>query len=388
MAYHKYKADKIFTGITMLNGDKVLICKTNGEIEAIVNDNEAGDDIRNFNGIISPGLVNAHCHLELSYLKGVIPEKTGMIDFLLGVIKRRNFDEELRLQAIETADNEMLRSGIVAVGDICNGSDTVRQKSRSEIIYRNFIEAAGFPESVAESRLSNAIKVAEIFRSELGNSALVDIVPHAPYSVSGKLMDLINDLGADYVSIHNQETEDENEFLQSKSGSFLRLYEELGSDMSSFIPTGVSSLQSFLPHFSGKRSMMMVHNIASSQDDIDFSKKYQAVDFGNMYWCFCPNANQYINGTIPDVRMFERNNCNIVLGTDSLASNHQLDLVNEIRTLRKFYPELNIANVLRWCTMNGARALGLEEQLGSLDKGKQPGVVVIDGDLGNIKRLI
>ena len=388
MAYLKYKADKIFTGYEILGPHKVLVCRDNGEIEEIVNANEAGEGIQIHEGILCPGLINAHCHLELSYLKGEIPERTGMIDFILGVVKRRNYPEALKLEAIELAEKEMVRNGIVAVGDICNGTDTLIQKKKGNLLYRNFIETAGFPESVAELRLENSIKIAASFRSHLGESSMIDIVPHAPYSVSGKLMEMINQQGDEFISIHNQETEDENEFLKSKTGDFLRLYDELGVDISEFEGTGTSSFQSFLQHFSGKRSMLMVHNVASSKHDLEFAKQNSEILFENMYWCICANANQYINGTIPNLEMLETYGCNIVVGTDSLASNHQLDLLAELLTIRKSYPDIGIEKLLLWCTNNGARALGLEEKLGSFERGKNPGVVVIDESLGNVRRLI
>src|SRR6185437_3156496 len=95
-------------------------------------------------------------------------------------------------------------------------------------------------------------------------------------------------------------------------------------------------------------------------------------------FCLCPNANLYIENALPPVRLFLNNNCNIVLGTDSLASNHQLDILAEIKTIAKKFPEIKTETLLKWATINGAKALQMENEFGSFDKGKKPGVVLIE----------
>src|SRR6476660_6675197 len=119
MTYLKFKAHQLFSGSKLLEGDRVLVVKESGEIEAIINEQEAGDDVITYNGILTPGFINTHCHLELSHMKGLIPQKTGLVDFVYQVITQRHFPEEIILEAIEKAEDEMLESGIVAVGDIC-----------------------------------------------------------------------------------------------------------------------------------------------------------------------------------------------------------------------------------------------------------------------------
>ncbi|MBS1933980.1 MAG: amidohydrolase family protein, partial [Bacteroidetes bacterium] len=215
MAYRKFNAGKLFTGSEMLDENFVLITEEDGTVQNIVPKPEAGDDIERFEGIISPGFVNCHCHLELSHMKGVIPEKTGIVDFLLRVMKERNFNAEGVQQAIEDAEEEMLHSGIVAVGDICNTTDTIFQKRKRNIYYHNFIEAIGFVEATAEKRFENSKEIfkqfASVYPLPLESNS---IAPHAPYSVSEKLFQLIaNFPGNQLLTVHNQESEEENEFL-------------------------------------------------------------------------------------------------------------------------------------------------------------------------------
>ena len=104
-----------------------------------------------FEGILTPGFINCHCHLELSHLKNVVERGTGLVDFLIKVISNRSAVKEKIEEAIVNADNEMYENGIVAVGDICNSTDTIFQKQKSKIEYRNFVEVLGFNEQSEET---------------------------------------------------------------------------------------------------------------------------------------------------------------------------------------------------------------------------------------------
>ncbi|PHX74133.1 MAG: amidohydrolase, partial [Chitinophagaceae bacterium] len=133
MKHLKFQAEKIFDGFELLDGNYVLITDAEGKVIDIVDETIAGDDIQTFNGILSPGFVNAHCHLELSHLKDVIPPHTGLIPFLLDVVGKRDFPMEIILDRIKNAEAEMLADGIVAVGDIGNTANTLDTKLKSSI---------------------------------------------------------------------------------------------------------------------------------------------------------------------------------------------------------------------------------------------------------------
>ena len=107
-----------------------------------------------------------------------------------------------------------------------------------------------------------------------------------------------------------------------------------------------------------------------------------------MVYCFCINANLYIENKTPIVENFIKHNCHIVLGTDSYSSNWQLSIAKEIESIHKHFPNLNLETILQWATIDGAKALQWDDELGSFEKRKKPGVVVIDSNLGVSKRII
>ena len=389
MLYRKLKADYLFTGNDLLPGDRVLITTDEGVVQDVLPAAEAGDDIEVFPGVLTPGFVNCHCHLELSHMKGVLPQRTGLVDFLTAVIRQRG--SAGAASAMAAAEQEMLDGGIVAVGDICNTADTLPLKTEGRLFYHNFIETMGFIDQTAAQRFEQSLGVFQTFAE--GYALPIEansIVPHAPYSVSPTLFKMVAGFPGNHIlTIHNQESEEENEFYISGKGDFLRLYQQLGLDVSFFKGTGRRSLESYLPAFYRNQHLILVHNVATREEDVLAAKRVAAAGGGpaastgptggpTLFYCLCPNANEYISGQLPDVEMLIRNQCTIVLGTDSLASNHQLSILEEMKTLQRAFPRLGIAELLQWATSNGAKALQLDGVLGSFEKGKQPGVVLLD----------
>lgn len=375
MSYLKYRAEKIFDGYRFCEPGTVLITDEKGVVEGLSNSTDAGDDIRDLPGILSPGFINCHCHLELSHMRGHLPEHTGLVDFVLNVVDQRHFPEDEILAAIEKAEDEMLAGGIVAVGDICNNVLTLSQKRKGRLRYHNFIEASGFNPAIAKMRFERSEAIYRQFAGNTYNRNLSSsIVPHAPYSVAAELWDLIIHFpGNQLLSIHNQETADEDQWFLNKSGGFERLYQTMKIDTGFFNPSGKSSLQSCLPYLLPNQQLILVHNVFTAAEDLAYAKSQSGKN--NLFWCLCPNANNYISNRLPDIQLLIDHACDIVLGTDSLASNHQLSIISEIETISKQYPEINLEMMLRWATSNGAKALQMDAVLGSFEKGKRPGVV-------------
>ena len=392
MNYRKFQADHLFDGNELLSNDQVLITDQEGKVLEIVSALDAGDDITKLKGIISPGFVNAHCHLELSHLKDVIPPHTGLIPFLLDVVGKRDFPLEFILDRIKAAEDEMKMDGIVAVGDIGNTSHTIETKRNSTLKWNNFVEVLCFSDAMSDQRMEQYTGVLKDFdaaeKKYTINHWNSSIVPHAPYTISDLTFKRINQLTENNViSMHNQENPAEDELYKTGTGNYLQFLQKFGFNESPFPITGKSALQSCLPHFNKKQRIILVHNTFTGADDIDFSLKYASENLSGIHFCLCINANLYIENKTPPIELLMDKKCEIVLGTDSYSSNWQLSIAAEIRTINEKYPQIPIQTILKWATSNGARALNRADELGSFEKGKQPGVVLLDESLHS-KRLL
>jgi len=377
--YRKFSADQIFNGHTFLPGKPVIIIDEGGTITDITDLSDAGGDVQQLKGIICPGFINVHCHVELSHLKGQVPEGTGLVQFVQQIMSKRGLQHspEQKQVLMKAAIQQMYNSGIVAVGDICNTSDSITAKQTSSLHWHNFIELTGFVGATAEKRFADMQIIKEQFlqAGHKQNHFNTTLAPHAPYSVSRQLFALINEATAEQVTtIHNQETAAENELYQSKAGGFLELYQNIGIDISSFNASGKTSLQSWLPYLNRQQAIITVHNNFTSQADIDFVMEIKK----DVSFCICINANRYIEQINPPIALLMKNNCKMVLGTDSLASNHQLNIWEEIKTIRQQFPSIGLATLLQWATSNGAATLQMNDRLGIIEKGKQPGLVLIE----------
>lgn len=398
MLYKKFQATQLFTGTEMLGADRVLITDEQGKIEEIVALPDAGDDIQQFNGVLSPGFINCHCHLELSHMRGLIPEETGLVDFVFKVVNERHLPEEEILDAIRIAEDEMLANGIVAVGDICNNTLTLAQKQKQRLAYYNFIEVTGWLPAVAQTRFERSLEFYNAFiQLQTPNSKpQTSLSPHAPYSVSDPLWNLISPyFDQKTVTIHNQETDFEDALFQKNEGDFTRMYGMMNMDTSFFQPTGKSSLQSYFHKLNNAKQVLLVHNTFTKEEDVAFVSLESGVGSLELFYCLCLNANQYIEQAVPPVDMFRRNNCQMVIGTDSLASNWSLNILDELKTITKHFPSVPLNELLQWATLNGARALQMDDLLGSFEKRKKPGVVLLSGlqnnqltPLSSSKRLL
>ncbi len=330
-----------------------------------------------FEGIIVPGFVNTHCHLELSYLKDKMPKGKGLDEFVTEVENiRRKFSEEEILNALVKAEDEMIKNGIVAVGDISNSDFSFHQKAKGKLKYHTFIEVLGFHPDRAEK----AFQTGKQLQSKVQHPT--SIVPHSPYAASEKLLQLINDEAGNsngILSFHNQESEEENLLFQNKSGKILKRFEKWGIDASFFQPAKTNSLQFILPKLNKAKNILLVHNTYTSSEDILWLKSNIQHLTSNIYFCLCPNANLYIENRLPDIEMFINEGMKITIGTDSLASNDSLSVLDELKTIAKYFPKIPFETLITWATKNGAEFLGFEKELGTIEIDKKPGLNLITG---------
>ncbi len=358
----------------------VLRLSSDGEILAIYTAAEAAiyqiENIEYFEGVLIPGFINTHCHLELSHLYGCIAERTGLPAFVRAIVAQRAAPEEVVFTAMQRADQEMEKNGIVAVGDISNQVISRSVKQNSSLYYHTFVEVFGFNQT-PKSIIENAAKIKDEF-----SPLKASIVPHAPYSVSKELFREIKSATQpdDILSIHNQETLAENEFFENGTGHFDEMYVRLNTPKADYHGAGKNAIAYHLPQLP-TNNLLLVHNTFTSKADIDFAIHQHPA----LYWCFCPQANLYIEGNLPDVKTFLERDVNITLGTDSLASNRQLSIFAEMQILQQKL-QVPFNELLKWATLNGARFLNIDQQYGSFEIGKKPGVnliTLVEGEVIN-----
>lgn len=179
--------------------------------------------------------------------------------------------------------------------------------------------------------------------------------------------------------MHNQESADENDFFLTGRSAFRQLYDAIGLELDFYTAPKLTSLQATIPRLQNPQQLLLVHNVVTSQEDLNLlSQSPAGKHIPPLYFCLCPNANQYINRSVPPVELFRKNNCRIVLGTDSLASNYQLSITEEMKTLQVSHPSIQPEELLQWATSNGAQALGISDRFGSFEQGKTPGITLIE----------
>ena len=367
------KADKLFNGKEYLADDQVLVLDNQNSLKEIVSENTLDKNtIERLVGIITPGFINAHCHLELSHLKGMIPLHTGLPAFAKQVVATRNsLDKKEISSKMQEANLEMWNNGIVAVGDISNTEDSFQEKLNSKIYYHTFIELIGLNPVNSKTVFEKGL----ILLQKLRDRTLVgSLAPHAPYSTSKELIILIANFNHEInqsLTIHNQESEEESKFFNGEPNAFEDLYNSLGLDLSWYKAPGMSSVLYYLEVLSDKPSIL-VHNTFTTSAEI------KAAENKNIYWCFCPGANTYIENRLPDFSIFANQKNKIVMGTDSLASNSRLDLIKEANLILQSTRSFSVQTMLQALTANGAAALGISNDYGNFIIGKNAGLNLVN----------
>lgn len=373
----KISADYIFTvsGTPIKNG--VVTIDDNGKILNV--DERNNHDISTLEihkGVIVPGFINTHCHLELSHMKGKVDTGTTLIPFITGVVTKRAASMEVIHNAIAAAEQEMIDGGIVAVGDISNVTDTFPQKAKGNLRYYNFIEFFDFlQEQNTEAEFEKYKAVYD--ELELVNGSQKTCVPHAPYSVSPTLFNRINAVNADKgvtISIHNEETVPENDLFLTKTGGFIDFYGGFGISLDNFEAIGQTSIHYALKHMNPNSRTLFVHNTLMNAEDIATAHAWS----DNVYWATCANANLYIENRLPNYQLFIDANAKMTIGTDSLTSNWQLSIIEEMKTIARYQSYVSFETLLKWATLNGAEALGFDADLGSIEIGKTPGLNLLN----------
>jgi len=375
-------ANYIHTGVSKPIKNGVVCIDDKGIIIEVSSQRKGNEEV--FEGIICPGFVNVHCHTELSFAKGKIEKHIGIDGFISSLEKfKRTISEKEKAIAVKSAISEMKQNGIVAVGDIMNTPLSIEEKEKSDIEFYNFIEVFGSQYKDAEKIWYNALGLSEQAKGNM------NIVPHAPYSLSRTLFQKIRDFQKQdsTISMHLMESKAEAEYFLKGTGSIADRYKKWGVELPPFIPTYQRPLASIGSFLAQSDRVLLIHNTFIQKEDIDFAKE----NFKNTYYGLCPNANLYIENELPDVKTLQKLNIDICLGTDSFASNNSLSILEEIKTIQKNF-DVSLEELIKWATINGAKALGMEKTIGSIEVGKKPGLVLLkglgeDGCIGDVEVL-
>jgi cytosine/adenosine deaminase-related metal-dependent hydrolase len=300
-----------------------------------------------YNGIIIPGLINCHAHLELSHMRGLIPPGGGLNEFVNAVRDTREATPETVISAAGHADREMHEEGIEACGDISNNHLTISIKRNSSIRYLTFAEVFGLDAALAEARMGEALK---LVREMQAARLPVQVTPHSLYSLSAPLSEMVSEqISAESViSLHFLESDDERRRTHDHAERALEL----------------ARLASHL---------LLVHNTVITRDEAA-----ALTAAGNTWFCLCPSSNLHISGLMPPAAMLREVTDRIVAGTDSLASSGRLSMLTELSLLHEASPGIPFDEIVRWGTINGARALKMDDTLGSIEPGKRPGLLLVE----------
>lgn len=336
-------------------------------------------------GALVPGFVNAHCHVELSHLHKKFRKGTGMAGFIDQINELRDWaGNDVKARLVQEWMDKMWKDGVSAMADISNDESSFEVKKSHPMYTRTFLEVFGSEPHMCEGVMKDVTAL-----NALADDAGIDAAPtpHSCYTMSPELLSASAAAGLErgFISYHSQESQEEEDLLLTGTGA---MYENRRrSGMSTPPVTGESSLKYFIQRLAAARPapydehILLVHNVCLSQDDIDAAKAVM----NNVYWAVCPLSNIFIHNALPPIPLMRENGLKVVVGTDSLSSNDDLDMVKELYCLHSNFPEVPMSQMLEWACLNGAELLK-KPLLGSIAVGKKPGIVLIsdidaDGNL-------
>lgn len=329
-------------------------------------------------GAVTPGFVNTHCHLELSYLWKMFRKGTGMAGFIDQINEMRdNKSMDEKLADIRHWFDLMWSRGVSAMADISNCADTFALKKESPMYTRTFLEVFGTEPQDCASVMENVLKLKEV-ADFYGLDAAP--TPHACYTMSPELVTAVcaEGLKSGFLSFHSEETQEEEDMLKYGRGAMWDNRKAAG--MSVPPVAGKSSLLYFIDRLKKAHPapfdehILLVHEVCLDQEGIDAVKE----TMNHPFIAICPLSNIFIHNALPPVRLMRRNGLAITVGTDSLSSNDDLDIVAELRCLQDAFPEVGLEEKLVWACRNGAEFLSKADEYGSIEVGKRPGLVLID----------
>ena len=328
-------------------------------------------------GALVPGFVNAHCHVELSYMKGLFRKGTGMAGFIDQINELRDTKSlEQKVSDLTQAMDSLWEQGVVAMADISNCDDSFAVKARHPMYTRTFLEVFGTePEDCGA--VMEGVRKLKAVADGFGIDAAP--TPHACYTMSPELVTAVSAEGlkSGFLSFHSEETEEEEEMLKYGSGKMWENRVKAG--MSVPPVTGKSSLLYFIDRLLQghpapfDEHILLVHECCMDQEGVDAVKAVM----NHPFVAVCPLSNLFIHNALPPIDLMRRNGLKVCVGTDSLSSNDDLRIVDELFCLQRNFPEVPLGELFTWASRNGAEFLSKPE-FGTLEAGKKPGLVLVD----------
>ncbi len=339
-----------------------------------------------------PGLVNAHTHLELSWLRDRVPPANAFTSWVKQlIIARRGTverpDDPVVLEAATLAAREALETGTTAIGDISNSLASVGVLAAVGLHGLVFHELLGFKET--SGALIERTAAQRASARELGGPRVrVSLAPHAPYSVSRELFQAVRgavSASADpWMSVHVGESVEELELLARGTGEWERMLRLIGAWREDWVPprTGPVEYLDDLGVIDGRT--LIVHGVQLAEESLALIRERGATIVT------CPRSNQWVGVGVPPIERFYRAGVPVAVGTDSLASVEDLNLFSELKVMRWLAASVPARDLLESATLTGARALGLDPELGSLTPGKRAEIVQVDvpSDIDDVEEYL
>ena len=327
---------------------------------------------------ILPGLVNAHTHLELSYLHDEVPPAPRFVDWIRGVMAaRRRHPDPNGMEILDGIDRgiaEAIASGTAVVGDISNTLVPFAPVARSPLAGVVFYELIRFNATDPQAFVDAATRQVEELAST--DRLRAHLAAHAPYSVAPPVFRAIGHaLDRDpraRCSVHLSESVEEVEFIRSGSGPWRALLEELGVWDPEWTPPGVSPVE-FLDAcgFLDSR-VLVVHGVQMTAADLE------RLAARGPTLVTCPRSNGHTAAGAPPIGEFYASGVRVAVGTDSLASSPDLNVFAELATMRALAPGVPASKLLESATLQGARALGFDADYGTIEPGKRARLIAVD----------
>ncbi len=325
--------------------------------------------------VLMPGLINAHTHLELSHLAYLSQKPspasfTGWIAHMLAERAKVNADKQTILNAAQKILSQQQNQGVIALADISNTGfiQELTPKFQGQLLCLK--EYLGLRASELSASLNSLKK--EENQPDIHNTA------HAPYSTHIELLRTLKNRAlrsGQIFSIHTAESVAEHEMISQGKGEMREFLEKRGFWDDSFQPTGKDqqgSVSYLHQHGLLDKQTLCIHCVHVTEQEMYLLAETRAKI------CLCPGSNRYLGvGTAP-VEGYLKKGILPALGTDSLTSNPELSLWREMRLLAEEHPGIHPKDILRMATLGGAEALGLEDQLGSLETGKEANFLIIE----------